>query len=159
MPKRGFTTEGNLSVVPKTECTFWPDGTGRTKCFRRWGKLLTAGPYAADQNRPCEPIQEMACPGCTTVFLQRRNRRNRASRDAPRPAQRQELTESVNRNQDMFSSEPGHTNLGQHHIITEPGKTVELRPYPLPEARRDAVRTEEKTMLSSRNRTMSGAAP
>ena len=85
--------------------------------------------------------------------------RNRASRDAPRPAQRQELTESVNRNQDMFSSEPGHTNLGQHHIITEPGKTVELRPYPLPEARRDAVRTEEKTMLSSRNRTMSGAAP
>ena len=55
--------------------------------------------------------------------------------------------ELVDQNQDVFSSEPGHTNLVQHHIITEPGKKVKLRPYRIPEARREAVRTEVKTML------------
>ena len=44
------------------------------------------------------------------------------------PAQRQELMELVDRNQDMFSK---------------------LRPYRIPEARRDAVRTEVKTMLEA----------
>jgi hypothetical protein len=65
------------------------------------------------------------------------------------PAQRQELMELVDQNQDVFSSEPGHTNLVQHHIITEPGKKVKLRPYRIPEARREAVRTEVKTMLEA----------
>ena len=63
------------------------------------------------------------------------------------PAQRQELMELVDQNQDVFYGEPGHTNLVQHHIITEPGKKVKLRPYRIPEARREAVRTEVKTML------------
>ena len=65
------------------------------------------------------------------------------------PAQRQELMELVDQNQDVFSSEPGHTNLVQHHIINEPGKKVKLRPYRIPEARREAVRTEVKTMLEA----------
>uniref|UniRef100_A0A8C5CZT0 ribonuclease H n=1 Tax=Gadus morhua TaxID=8049 RepID=A0A8C5CZT0_GADMO len=65
------------------------------------------------------------------------------------PAQRQELMELVDQNQDVFSSEPGHTNLVQHHIINEPGKKVKLRPYRIPEARREAVRSEVKTMLEA----------
>ena len=63
------------------------------------------------------------------------------------PAQRQELMELIDQHQDVFSSEPGHTNLVQHHIITEPGKKVKLSPYRIPEARREAVRTEVRTML------------
>jgi len=54
-------------------------------------------------------------------------------------AQKQALTELVDQNRDVFSSEAGHTDLVQHHIITEPGKGVKLRPYRIPEARRDAV--------------------
>ncbi|CAL8257046.1 unnamed protein product [Lota lota] len=46
------------------------------------------------------------------------------------PAQRQELTELVDWNQDVFSSEPGHTNLAQHHIITEPGKKQQTTDSP-----------------------------
>jgi hypothetical protein len=52
------------------------------------------------------------------------------------PAQRQELMELADRNQDVFSSEPGRTSLVQHHINTEPGKKVKFRPYRIPEARR-----------------------
>ena len=57
--------------------------------------------------------------------------------------------ELVDQNQDVFSSEPGQTNLVQHHIITEPGKKVKLSPYRIPEARREAVRTEVRTMLDA----------
>ena len=59
------------------------------------------------------------------------------------------LGEQLDRNQDVFSSEPEHTDLVQHHIITEPGKKVKLRSYHILEARRDAVRTEVKTMLEA----------
>ena len=64
-------------------------------------------------------------------------------------AQKQELRGLVGRNQDVFSSEPRHTDLVQHRIITKPGKKVKLRPYRIPEARREAVRTEVKTMLEA----------
>lgn len=63
-------------------------------------------------------------------------------------AQKQELRELVGRNQEVFSSEPGHTDLVQHNI-TDPRKKVKLRPYRIPEARRVAVRTELKTVLKA----------
>ncbi|KAJ8353818.1 hypothetical protein SKAU_G00213850 [Synaphobranchus kaupii] len=55
------------------------------------------------------------------------------------PSQRQDL---VNRNRDVFSTEAGHTDLIQHQIVTEPGKRVKLRPYRIPEARREAIAAE-----------------
>ncbi|KAJ8353375.1 hypothetical protein SKAU_G00209420 [Synaphobranchus kaupii] len=57
------------------------------------------------------------------------------------PSQRQDL---VNWNRDVFSAEAGHTDLIQHRIITEPGKRVKLRPYRIPEARREAIAAETK---------------
>lgn len=63
--------------------------------------------------------------------------------------QRQDLRELIDRHRDVFSTEAGHTNLLEHHIITEPGKKVKLRPYRIPEARREAVRQEVKTMLQN----------
>ncbi|KAJ8375046.1 hypothetical protein SKAU_G00056260 [Synaphobranchus kaupii] len=57
-------------------------------------------------------------------------------------SQRQDVTELVERHRDVFSTEAGRTALIQHHIITEPGKKVKLRPYRIPEARREAVRQE-----------------
>jgi len=63
--------------------------------------------------------------------------------------QRQDLRELIDRHKDVFSMEAGHTDLLQHHIITEPGKKVKIRPYRIPEARREAVRQEVKTMLKN----------
>jgi len=57
--------------------------------------------------------------------------------------------ELVDQNQDVFSREPGDTNLVQHHIITQPGKGVGLRSYRIPEAGRDAVTSEVKAMLEA----------
>ncbi|KAJ8351726.1 hypothetical protein SKAU_G00232020 [Synaphobranchus kaupii] len=51
----------------------------------------------------------------------------------------QELKELLSRNRDVFSDQPGRTNVIAHEIITEPGKRVWLRPYRIPEARREAV--------------------
>ncbi|KAJ8369139.1 hypothetical protein SKAU_G00091670 [Synaphobranchus kaupii] len=59
------------------------------------------------------------------------------------PSQRQDLQNLVNRNRDVFSAEAGHTDLIQHRIVTEPGKRVKLRPYRIPEARREAIAAEE----------------
>ncbi|KAJ8354155.1 hypothetical protein SKAU_G00217220 [Synaphobranchus kaupii] len=58
------------------------------------------------------------------------------------PSQRQDLQDLVNWNRDVFSAEAGHTDLIQHQIVTEPGKWVKLRPYRIPEARREAIAAE-----------------
>ncbi|KAJ8349679.1 hypothetical protein SKAU_G00248090 [Synaphobranchus kaupii] len=58
------------------------------------------------------------------------------------PSQRQDLQDLVNWNRDVFSTEAGHTDLIQHQIITEPGRRVKLRPYRIPEARREAIAAE-----------------
>ncbi|KAJ8333437.1 hypothetical protein SKAU_G00414450 [Synaphobranchus kaupii] len=60
------------------------------------------------------------------------------------PSQRQDLQDLVNRNRDVFSTEAGHTDLIQHQIITEPGRRVKLRPYRIPEARREAIAAEDR---------------
>jgi len=60
--------------------------------------------------------------------------------------QRQDLRELIDRHRDVFSTDAGHTDLLQHHIITERGKKVKLRPHRIPKARREAVRQEVKTM-------------
>lgn len=44
---------------------------------------------------------------------------------------------------------PGHTNLVQHSIITEPGNKVKLRPYRIPKARKEAIRSKVKNNCGS----------
>lgn len=63
------------------------------------------------------------------------------------PQQRQEVMELVDRNKDVFSPVPGHTQMIQHEIHTVPGKIVQQRPYRIPEARREAVKEEVRKML------------
>ena len=63
------------------------------------------------------------------------------------PHQAQELRELVSRNRDVFSDQPGRTKVVTHDIITEPRLKVRLRPYRIPEARREAIREEVRTML------------
>ncbi|KAJ8368734.1 hypothetical protein SKAU_G00087620 [Synaphobranchus kaupii] len=63
------------------------------------------------------------------------------------PSQQQDLQDLVNRNRDVFSAEAGHTDLIQHQIVTEPGKRVKLRPYRIPEARREAIAAERSSRV------------
>lgn len=63
------------------------------------------------------------------------------------PHQVQDLKELLARNRDVFSDKPGRTSLVAHDINTEPGKRVRLKPYRIPETRRQAVREEVKMML------------
>ena len=63
------------------------------------------------------------------------------------PHQRQELRELVARNRDVFATTPGRTTLIEHNIITEQGKRVKLRPYRVPEARRQVIQEEVQKML------------
>ena len=63
------------------------------------------------------------------------------------PDQRQEMQELVSRNRDVFSTTPGRTDAITHDIVTEPGRWVKLRPYRIPEARRQVIREEVQRML------------
>lgn len=61
--------------------------------------------------------------------------------------QHQDLQELVDQNRDVFLAMPGRTTLISHDIKTKPGKKVRLRPYWIPEARRQAIREEVQKML------------
>ncbi|XP_063054453.1 uncharacterized protein LOC134448729 [Engraulis encrasicolus] len=63
------------------------------------------------------------------------------------PHQRQMTLELVDRNRDVFSSLPGHTEVVQHQIRTMPGRTITQRPYRVPEARKAVIEEEVKKML------------
>lgn len=56
-----------------------------------------------------------------------------------RPHQIQALKELVGQFRDVFSETPGRTTLAYHHIRTEPGVTVQVKPYHIPEVRREAI--------------------
>ncbi|CAM5135820.1 unnamed protein product [Natator depressus] len=61
--------------------------------------------------------------------------------------QNKEVTEMINRYQDMFSTTPGWTTEAYHHIVTDPGAKVTLRPYWVPTAKREEIKAEVKRML------------
>uniref|UniRef100_A0A803JIM9 Gypsy retrotransposon integrase-like protein 1 n=1 Tax=Xenopus tropicalis TaxID=8364 RepID=A0A803JIM9_XENTR len=61
--------------------------------------------------------------------------------------QKREVREFVNRNKDVFSAMPGRTKIIEHDVITESGNRVHLKPYRIPEARREVVSREIKKML------------
>ena len=58
--------------------------------------------------------------------------------------QKQEVKEFVLRNKEKFSDLPGWVSGVEHDIITTPGDKVKLKPYRIPEARREAIRQEVK---------------
>nr|XP_040029225.1 uncharacterized protein LOC120817268 [Gasterosteus aculeatus aculeatus] len=61
--------------------------------------------------------------------------------------------ELVDRNRDVFSSLPGHTEVTQHEIRTVPGKTVNQRPYRVPEAHKGAIQEEVPLTPASKEKT------
>lgn len=61
--------------------------------------------------------------------------------------QKLEVRQFLWNNRDVFSPVPGKTNIIEHEILTIPGKRVNLKPYRIPEARREAIRLEIKRML------------
>ncbi|XP_075939166.1 uncharacterized protein LOC142940136 [Anarhichas minor] len=63
-------------------------------------------------------------------------------------AQLQQTRELVQQNLDVFSTQPGRTSLVEHHINTEPGQKVKLRPYRIPEAKRAVIEQEVQKMLA-----------
>lgn len=63
------------------------------------------------------------------------------------PQQLQQAKELVDGNQDVFSSLPGCTHLVEHEIRTQPGKTVNQKPYRVPEDRKKLIDEEVSKML------------
>uniref|UniRef100_A0A8C2ZLK3 SCAN box domain-containing protein n=1 Tax=Cyclopterus lumpus TaxID=8103 RepID=A0A8C2ZLK3_CYCLU len=63
------------------------------------------------------------------------------------PHQLQQAKEVVEGNQDVFSSLPGCTHQVKHEIRTQPGKTVNQKPYRVPEAGKRLIDKEIRKML------------
>ena len=64
-------------------------------------------------------------------------------------SQQQDLREIVLQHQDIFSELPGRTTVASHDIVTEPGVTVRVRPYRIPEARRTAIQDSSKMLTTT----------
>ncbi|CAM4556526.1 unnamed protein product, partial [Lepidochelys olivacea] len=62
------------------------------------------------------------------------------------PEQRSEVISLIKRNQDVFSEKPGRTTEVHHHICPGPGVKVNVKPYWIPEAKREEIRTEVRKM-------------
>ncbi|KAL0148818.1 hypothetical protein M9458_055827 [Cirrhinus mrigala] len=62
-------------------------------------------------------------------------------------AQKADLRHLVGQFLDVFSDNPGQTNVLSHDIRTPPGVIVRQRPYRVPEARRQAIEAEIQKML------------
>ena len=63
------------------------------------------------------------------------------------PSQTQDMRKMVIQHLNVFSERPGRTTITSHDIRTEPGVSVRLRPYRVPEARSAAIREEVASML------------
>uniref|UniRef100_A0A8C5PLJ4 ribonuclease H n=1 Tax=Leptobrachium leishanense TaxID=445787 RepID=A0A8C5PLJ4_9ANUR len=63
-------------------------------------------------------------------------------------AQRNEVKEFLRGNTDFFSEIPGLTTVVHHDIVVEPGVLINVKPYRIPEARREAVSAEIGKMLA-----------
>ena len=57
------------------------------------------------------------------------------------------VQKTLDRVRARFSWPESGTNLIEHRIITERGKKVKLRPYRIPEARRNIIKEEVEKML------------
>ncbi|CAM4553254.1 unnamed protein product, partial [Caretta caretta] len=58
------------------------------------------------------------------------------------PEQRTEVIDMIQQNQGVFCTQLGRMTLVQHHIITRPRIRVTIRPFQIPEAKREKIRTE-----------------
>ncbi|KAI2645011.1 Transposon Ty3-I Gag-Pol polyprotein [Labeo rohita] len=108
-----------------------PEGTGEDEYDH-------VGP-AAGAAIPYKPPEELAALSLTEPVVVDVNPHLSA-------AQKTELQHLV-RLGDVFSSQPGQTNVVQHDIRTPPGVIVRQRPYRVPEARRQAIEEEVQQML------------
>ncbi|CAM4593563.1 unnamed protein product [Caretta caretta] len=92
--------------------------------------------------------QQEACIVAQETSIQGNNMQEeiRISTDLT-PNQKKEVTEMINQYQDVFSIKPGRTTEAYHHIITDPGAKVTLRPYWVPVAKREEIKAEVKRML------------
>lgn len=66
------------------------------------------------------------------------------------PEQSRQLDKLIMQFGRVFSPFPGQANVLFHHIHTEPGKKVYIRPYRIPEARRVITKNEVRVMLRMR---------
>ncbi|KAM9464160.1 uncharacterized protein ACWYII_009472 [Salvelinus alpinus] len=66
------------------------------------------------------------------------------------PKQSRQLDKLIMQFGRVFSPFPGQTDVLVHHIHTEPGKKVHIRPYRIPEARRVIAKNEVREMLRMR---------
>ncbi|CAJ0960675.1 unnamed protein product [Ranitomeya imitator] len=62
-------------------------------------------------------------------------------------SQKQQCRELLQKNRDLFSELPGYTKVIEHEVLTEPHVRVNVKPYRIPEARREIVSKEVERML------------
>ncbi|XP_040019919.2 uncharacterized protein LOC144383704 isoform X3 [Gasterosteus aculeatus] len=145
-----------LVLVPTVECKFLATWQGPYEVIERVGevnyKVRQPGKRKREQIYHVNLLKKwharealFSCP--TPTESKEPGREEVQVGPSLSPHQRQMARELVDRNRDVFSSLPGHTEVTQHEIRTVPGKTVNQRPYRVPEAHKGAIQEEVRKML------------
>ena len=67
--------------------------------------------------------------------------------ELPQKEQHQQVMRILKNYQDIFTDIPGMTNIGEHEINLTSEQPLRMKPYPLPYALRDTVKSEIQSML------------
>ncbi|XP_077948925.1 uncharacterized protein LOC144382966 isoform X6 [Gasterosteus aculeatus] len=151
-----------LVLVPTVECKFLATWQGPYEVIERVGevnyKVRQPGKRKREQIYHVNLLKKwharealFSCP--TPTESKEPGREEVQVGPSLSPHQRQMARELVDRNRDVFSSLPGHTEVTQHEIRTVPGKTVNQRPYRVPEAHKGAIQEEVPLTPASKEKT------
>ena len=148
------TGEKVLVLIPSADCKFLAKWQGPYEIVERIGevnyRLQQPGrrkPTQLYHVNLLKPWRSPSSPHVNQVFYTQQPLPDVPVGELLGPSQRQDLSELVLQHQDVFSELPGRTSMAVHDIQTNPGVTVRVRPYRIPEARRAAIHEEVTKML------------
>nr|XP_040058772.1 uncharacterized protein LOC120834693 isoform X2 [Gasterosteus aculeatus aculeatus] len=145
-----------LVLIPTVECKFLAKWHGPYEVIERVGevnyKVRQPGRRKICQIYHINLLKRWHAPDSVPMAALTTETQDRVPSQVPlgphlSPTHRQDMVELTGQFKDVFSDMPGRTTVINHDIITEPGKKVRLRPYRIPEAKRETIKEEVRRML------------
>nr|XP_040022572.1 uncharacterized protein LOC120811351 [Gasterosteus aculeatus aculeatus] len=151
-----------LVLIPTVECKFLAKWHGPYEVIERVGevnyKVRQPGRRKICQIYHINLLKRWHAPDSVPMAALTTETQDRVPSQVPlgphlSPTHRQDMVELTGQFKDVFSDMPGRTTVINHDIITEPGKKVRLRPYRIPEAKRETIKEEVPLTETAKEKT------
>ncbi|XP_077964207.1 uncharacterized protein LOC144411428 [Gasterosteus aculeatus] len=151
-----------LVLIPTVECKFLAKWHGPYEVIERVGevnyKVRQPGRRKICQIYHINLLKRWHAPDSVPMAALTTETQDRVPSQVPlgphlSPTHRQDMVELTGQFKDVFSDMPEGTTVINHDIITEPGKKVRLRPYRIPEAKRETIKEEVPLTETAKEKT------